>query len=618
LIYPYLLGRLMAPFQAVFLPEDRLCWVYLLSAVLIAGWARGKFKQLRWAKIKLYFFSWQASALLDYQFFIVNRVLFGLCFSPLFLALNIWVSRACENHLHQFVPMLQAIAAAPFGMRSGWNDLALTIFSLIAMDGAFFLSHRLQHRVPALWAFHKVHHSAQVLTPLTAYRVHPVDDILSLTMSALLVGVVEGVFALITSHSSHILTFAGVQIGLIIFYMAGFNLRHSRAWMSYGMFWSHWFISPAQHHIHHSLKPEHFDKNFGFIFAFWDRCCGSLLIPSQSQRIRVGLTSTTNDMHFRSVWALYCYPFIALWQGSRSRLIALLIAALMAEIIWINASAAYQALSARSVFLEDLSSPEVKTLISSGFDTLLIPTGGLEQNGKHMALGKHNSVLRYTSEHIARQLGHTLVAPLIPIVPEGQFHPPTGHLQWPGTLGLSSEVFEGVLLDITQSAQLHGFRYVCFIGEHGESQGSQLRVAQKINLDQKRFSQPFYALNVDAYYEDTEQRSWLLSRGETEESIGHHGGIIDTSELMAVEPGRVWLQAESKIHAVGYLAAIHFWAPDVPAPHTHNLATSFGGEVKEGADGQPSRASAAYGQVFLNLKIKHAVTQIQHWKSPIS
>jgi sterol desaturase/sphingolipid hydroxylase (fatty acid hydroxylase superfamily)/creatinine amidohydrolase/Fe(II)-dependent formamide hydrolase-like protein len=608
----------MAPFQAVFLPEERLCWVYLLSAVLIAGWARGKLKRFRWSKIKLYFFSWKTSALLDYRFFIVNRVLFGLCFSPLFLALNVWVSSACEIYLHQYLPLLQGIAAVHFGIRNGWNDLALTLFSLIAMDVAFFLSHRLQHRVPALWAFHKVHHSAQVLTPLTAYRVHPVDDILSLTLSALLVGGVEGIFAFITSHSSHVLTLAGVQIGLVIFYMAGFNLRHSRAWMSYGTFWSHWFISPAQHHIHHSVKPEHFDKNFGFIFACWDRCCGSLLIPSKAQHLRVGLTTTTDDVNFDSVWGLYCHPFIALWHGSRSRFVGLLIAVLMAEIIWINASAAYQALSARSVFLEDLSSPEVKTLISAGYDTLLIPTGGLEQNGNHMALGKHNSVLRYTSQHIALQLGHTLVAPLIPIVPEGQFHPATGHLQWPGTLGLSSGVFEGVLLDIAQSAELHGFRYVCFIGEHGESQVSQMRVAQKINQDQTRFSHRFSALNVDAYYEDAEQRSWLLSRGETEQTIGHHGGIIDTSELMAVEPGRVGLQVVSKIRAVGNLEAIPYRAPAAPGAPAQSHFDLLGGELKEGSDGQPSRASASYGQVLINLKIKHAVTQIQNWKSHIS
>jgi len=584
----YLLGRLMAPLRAFLMPEDRLYWLYLLTAFMIAGCGHGSLKRLRLSKLKLYFFSLRASALADYRFFVINRVIFGLLFSPIFLVLDSWIANACEDYLSEPFTVFKVITAESLMGNAGWSDLALTILTLIAIDLAFFLSHRLQHSVPALWEFHQVHHSAEALSPFTAYRVHPVDDILSLTLSALLMGMVEGCFNLFTAHSSHIFTWGGVHIGLIIFYLAGFNARHSRAWVSYGLFWGHWLISPVQHQIHHSLKPEHFNKNFGFIFACWDRLCGTLYVPTIPKRIQVGLEQSTDHDGRHAVWFFYIRPFIALWHRPRSRPVVVLITLLLTEVIWVNASAAYQALLAKSVFLEDLSSPEVKQLISSGFDTLLIPTGGIEQNGSHMALGKHNFVMRYTSERIASELGHTLVAPLISIVPEGRFDHPTGHMQWAGTLGLSPQVFESVLIDMVHSASVHGFHYVCFIGEHGESQASQTWVAEKINQEGLRASQQMYALNVDAYYQDDEQRAWLIARGETEETMGHHAGIIDTSEMMAVDPSRVWMSASLSLSSV--------LGPN-------------------GSDGMPSHASAFYGQVFLRLKIKHAVTQIQHWKA---
>lgn len=602
----YLLGRLMAPFQAMFVPEERIFWMYLIAAMLIAGCAQGSFKRLRFIKMKLYFFSRHSSAWADYRFFIINRVLFGVLFSPFFLALNGWVASACEYYLQRSIWPFQGIAYLSLWGWDGFNDVAFSICSLIAMDGAFFISHRWMHQVPMFWSFHQVHHSAEVLTPMTAYRVHPVDDMLSISLSGLLGGIVEGCFNWMTGHHSHMMTLAGVHIGLLIFYLTGFNVRHSRAWISYGPFWSRWLMSPAQHHIHHSLNPGHFNKNFGFIFSIWDRLAGSLWVPIKPVRIRVGLDPLNGQIVKHSVLEFYFRPFRSMLQRPRSRIAAVLIMVLLGEIAWINASASYQALSAKSVFLEDLGSPEVKRLIANGYDTLLIPTGGIEQNGSHMALGKHNTVLRYTSEQIALQLGHTLVAPVIPIVPEGQFNPPGGHMQWAGTLSLSPEVFEDMLLNLVQSAQVHGFHFVCFIGEHGDSQSTQARVAKKVNQHQWVFSPSVFALNVDGYYRDEEQRAWLIAKGETEETIGHHAGIIDTSELMAIAPHLVWLNTHEPENTS---LTVPLWSHSAK----ENRTPSHGLQVT-GSDGLPHHASAQYGKMFLNLKIKHAVEQIQSWR----
>ncbi len=93
--------------------------------------------------------------------------------------------------------------------------------------------------------------------------------------------------------------------------------------------------------------------------------------------------------------------------------------------------------SSSQLWLENMTWQEVRDAIKTGKTTVLIPTGGTEQNGPALALGKHNFILRYTTLETAKRLGNTLIAPIMPYVPEGDFHPPTGHMMFSGTLCLS-------------------------------------------------------------------------------------------------------------------------------------------------------------------------------------
>ena len=102
--------------------------------------------------------------------------------------------------------------------------------------------------------------------------------------------------------------------------------------------------------------------------------------------------------------------------------------------------------------------------------TVIVGTGGVEPNGPYVALGKHNYVLQATTEAIARQLGNALVAPLIKFVPEGSIAPPTGHMQYPGTISLREETFEALLADVCSSLKQHGFTDIVLIGDHDEAQ----------------------------------------------------------------------------------------------------------------------------------------------------
>src|SRR5260370_962119 len=95
-----------------------------------------------------------------------------------------------------------------------------------------------------------------------------------------------------------------------------------------------------------------------------------------------------------------------------------------------------------TVLLEELTWTEVRDAVRSGKTTIIVPSGGTEQNGPHMALGKHNARVRILSERIARSLGDALVAPVIAYVPEGGIAPPSGHMRFAGTIPTPEDAFE--------------------------------------------------------------------------------------------------------------------------------------------------------------------------------
>src|SRR3954471_9775286 len=111
-----------------------------------------------------------------------------------------------------------------------------------------------------------------------------------------------------------------------------------------------------------------------------------------------------------------------------------------------------------SVFIEDLTWMEVRDAIRGGKETVIVATGGIEQNGPYLVTGKHNVVLRGTTEAIARKLGNTLVAPIVPFVPEGDIEPPTLHIKSPGSTTLTEEPFARLLTDICASLRANGFK----------------------------------------------------------------------------------------------------------------------------------------------------------------
>src|SRR5258706_664882 len=155
-----------------------------------------------------------------------------------------------------------------------------------------------------------------------------------------------------------------------------------------------------------------------------------------------------------------------------------------------------------SVFLEELTWPELRDEIRAGKTTIIVPIGGTEQNGPHMVLGKHNVRVKVLSERIARALGNALVAPVLAYVPEGNLAPPTAHMRFPGTITVGDETFVKILEAAARSFRLHGFGNVVFLGDHGGYQKMDKVVADRLNREWA--ATPARAHAVDEYYRVTE------------------------------------------------------------------------------------------------------------------
>ena len=192
-----------------------------------------------------------------------------------------------------------------------------------------------------------------------------------------------------------------------------------------------------------------------------------------------------------------------------------------------------------TVLLEELTWTELRDLIRSGMTTVIVPIGGTEQNGPHIALGKHNVRVLALSKKIALTLGDTLVAPVLAYVPEGRLQPPTAHMRFPGTITVPNETFERVIEYAARSFKLHGFRDIVFLGDHGGYQTNEKAVADRLNREWA--ATPVRVQAVEEYYRvtQTEYVQALKRRGYRDEEIGTHAGIADTSLMLAVDPRQV-------------------------------------------------------------------------------
>jgi creatinine amidohydrolase/Fe(II)-dependent formamide hydrolase-like protein len=192
-----------------------------------------------------------------------------------------------------------------------------------------------------------------------------------------------------------------------------------------------------------------------------------------------------------------------------------------------------------TVFLEKLTWDEVRDVMAAGKTTIIIPTGGTEQNGPHIAIGKHNVRVAANAGEIARRLGNALVAPVVAYTPEGSINPPAGHMRFPGTISIPDPVFRQVLEYAARSLKQHGFRNIVFIGDSGPNQEGQNAVAATLTAEWTNSATRVHA--IPGYYRSDPDgdAAIMIARGIKREQIGNHADPRDTSAMMAVDPSMV-------------------------------------------------------------------------------
>jgi len=186
-----------------------------------------------------------------------------------------------------------------------------------------------------------------------------------------------------------------------------------------------------------------------------------------------------------------------------------------------------------TIFIEEMTWMEVRDALAAGKKTVIVATGGVEQNGPYLATGKHNYVLRATTEAIARTLGNALVAPIVPFVPEGDINPPSGHMRYPGTISVREETFQALLTDICASLRSHGFSDIVLIGDSGGNQAGMKQVAADFS------GGPTRVHFIPEYFNYTEVDQWLAGQGIKEVPEGLHDSFAITAIMMTVDPNMV-------------------------------------------------------------------------------
>ena len=311
-------------------PNQRLFWGYLLSALIMAivlylvqGRAQrqlndesnehaqhtSKANVISFLFPKRIYFA--RSAINDYILFILNK-LFRAALFPVIVLTMVPVALSVSSGIEWVFGAIEPLALSSFSVMAVFTAL-LFIFD----DFTRFYLHYLLHKIPFLWEFHKVHHSATVLTPFTVYRSHPVENYLYACRMALTQGFVVGLCYYLFGPTLKMIDIIGANVFVFAFNIMGSNLRHSHIWLSWGDKIEGIFLSPAQHQIHHSDNAKHFDKNFGTALSIWDRLFNCFIPASGVGPLSFGI-GKEGESH-KSILNIYIQPFVQVYKKIKQR-----------------------------------------------------------------------------------------------------------------------------------------------------------------------------------------------------------------------------------------------------------------------------------------------------------
>lgn len=271
-------------------PNKRIFYLYIITSIILALFVF--FNKKRKVSFKKYFFNkriWLSkSAFTDYGLLFFNSLIKIVLIAPLLI-----FSLKLAFYTKEYI--LDTFGYHSFTLSKSTIIIIYTITVFLVNDFFSYLLHLLQHKIPFLWRFHKVHHSATSLNPITQYRIHPVELYINNIKSLILTGLLIGIFDYIADGRISVYTLLGVNVFNFVFMLFGANLRHSQVKLKYPDFLENILISPFQHQVHHSNNVKHFDKNMGSKLAIWDCLFGTLIKSKQVDKLEYGLGEEDKD-----------------------------------------------------------------------------------------------------------------------------------------------------------------------------------------------------------------------------------------------------------------------------------------------------------------------------------
>ena len=315
-----LLSLFTGPFTGI---NTRLHWVQLVEALLLAAIVYRMGRQVKprdgWRGFTRYCFPGRIyrhrSARVDYQLLCMNAC-FGFFFNVTWRVNAVLMTGVFTSGLiWMFGPPPRAQEWSPLSLA------ALTVLLIVVEDLTNYLYHVMLHKLPPLWAIHKVHHSAEVLTPLTGFRTHPLEYAFAGSIRAAAASLVLAPIAYWFVSPLAPVEILGTGVVVVVFGAAGYQLTHSHVWLSFGPRIDRVLVSPAVHQVHHSQAPEHHDKNFGVLFSVWDWMFGTLFLVKGPENLVFGLHGETSQAHpnFLAAWLLPFWDMVP-W---RHRIVAI-------------------------------------------------------------------------------------------------------------------------------------------------------------------------------------------------------------------------------------------------------------------------------------------------------
>jgi sterol desaturase/sphingolipid hydroxylase (fatty acid hydroxylase superfamily) len=276
---------------------------YLLEASLL-GWSRSSLKMLR-----------ESPASVRLDALCMTMALLPLKLPGYLLSLGLFY--AIDRHLLQTPDFSITRFLPTWGLQAGCLLLLQSFIS--------YWIHRLEHTIPALWALHKFHHSADRMSIMTAVRQTELAKALELVVLVLFLALLSDPTAPKPEMGSPLFVIVAIYFVYRCFVRVNQYLVHSNLTTDYGWVGRWLLVSPRMHRLHHAMDPRYYNRNYTFDLVIWDRLFGTYAScdAKTADTIRLGL----EDSPFNSGRAIKCVlrdyfltPYIVFWRELRKGL----------------------------------------------------------------------------------------------------------------------------------------------------------------------------------------------------------------------------------------------------------------------------------------------------------